>query len=182
MQKIFIAALAAVIVSCNSGDKKTGETETKEPAASAPMNMYGYTPVYSASFEMGDPKQAEMILSLWKDWDNGDLSLSKSKFADSVHFYTGDGSTTEGLRDSAVAAMQQYRDMFASVKSTVHAIFPVRSTDKSENWVCVWGTEVNTDKAGKSDSLYLQETWRFTKDGKVDLLYQHQRPYLPAHK
>jgi hypothetical protein len=131
---------------------------------------------------MGDPKQAEMILSLWKDWDNGDLSVSKAQFADTVHFYTGDGSTTEGPKDSAVASMQQYRNMFSSVKSTIHAIFPVKSTDKNENWVCVWGSEVHTDKAGKKDSLYLQETWRFTRDGKIDLLYQHQRPYAPMHK
>jgi hypothetical protein len=181
MQKMLLAALAAVFVSCGSGDKKADEPEKKEPMAATPMNMYGYTPTYSASFEMGDPKQAEMILSLWKDWDNGDLSVSKSQFADTVHFYTGDGSVIEGPRDSAIAATQQYRNMFSSVKSTVHAIFPVKSTDKNQNWVCIWGSEVHTDKAGKTDSMYLQETWRF-KDGKIDLLYQHQRPYAPMHK
>ena len=61
----------------------------------------------------------------------------------------------------------------------MHAIFPVKSTDKNEDWVCIWGTEVNTDKKGKTDSVHLQETWRFNKDGKIDLLYQHSRVAKP---
>jgi len=177
MQKILMAALAVTIISCNSGDKTT-TTESKEKTPMA-INTAGYTVTYSSSFEMGDPKHAEAIASLWKDWDSGNLESSKSLFADSVQFLSSDGSVIEGPIDSALAATQAYRNKYTSVKSTVHAIFPVKSTDKNENWALIWGTEVHTDKSGKVDSLDLQETWRFNKDGKVDLLYQFQKALTP---
>jgi len=183
MQKIFIVAMAAAILSCNSGEK-TSTTETmdskdmKEGSAKA-INTAPYTATYSSSFEMGDPKHAEAVVALWADWDKGDLEPSKKLFADSIHIYLSDGSAIEGPRDSAVAGAQGFRNMFSTVTSTIHAIFPVKSTDKNENWVCVWGTEVSTDKKGKVDSVHLQETWRFNKDGKIDLLYQHGRVATP---
>jgi len=57
--------------------------------------------------------------------------------------------------------------MFTTIKSTVTAILPVKSTDKNEHWVSIWGSEISTDKKGKIDSVSLQESWRFNKDGKI---------------
>ena len=58
----------------------------------------------------------------------------------------------------------------------------IESIDKNENWVCVWGMETDTDKKGKVDSSYLQETWRFNKDGKADLFYQFRAAATPPKK
>ena len=177
MKQIFIIAVAICIIACNNAEKTTPE-ETKAVTttkATGISNTSGYTPTYSSSFEMGDVKNAEAVLALWKDWDNGDLQPSKMLFADSVTFHIADGNDITGPRDSTVANAQNYRNMFSSVKSTVHAVFPVKSTDKNEDWVCIWGTEVSTSKKGKTDSVHLQETWRFDKDGKIDLVFQHSR-------
>ncbi|HLG39724.1 MAG TPA: hypothetical protein VI461_08645, partial [Chitinophagaceae bacterium] len=57
----------------------------------------------------------------------------------------------------------------------VDAVFAVKSTDKDENWVTIWGTEIQTDMKGKVDTVSLQETWRFNKAGKVDLMFQAAR-------
>lgn len=176
MKKILLAVFAACLFACNNAEKTSPE-ETKAVTETKPViNTAGFSPTYSASFEMGDNKHAETILALWKDWDNGNLDPSKNLFADSVTFYTSDGSLIVGPRDSAVANAQGFRNMFSAVKTTLHAVFPVKSTDKNEDWVCIWGTEVNTDKKGKVDSVVLQETWRFDKNGKINLLYQHSRP------
>ena len=181
MKKIFIAVMAASILSCNTPSEKTNSAgETKAVTSKTDPDMSGYTATYSSSFEMGDPKHSEAVLALYKAWDNGNLESSKAFFADSIHFYLSDGSVIEGLRDSTIATMQHYRDMFSAMKNTVHAVFPVKSIDKNENWVCIWATEVNT-KAGKTDSTSLQETWRFNKDGKIDLLYQYgAKPPKPS--
>ena len=96
-----------------------------------------------------------------------------------MHF--ADGNRMVGTRDSALAGAKQYRGMYSTVKSTVHAITPLRSTDKNEDWVCIWGTEVHTMN-GKTDSVQLQETWRFNKDGKVSLLYQYAAAMKPGNK
>lgn len=178
MQKILMTAFTILLFSCHSEEKK--EADTKSAGKTTEV---GATPLYSATysskFEMGDTKHIETILKLWKFWDDGNLAGDSSLFADSVHMYTRDGGIMEGTRESANAGAQVYRNMYTAVKSTVHAIFPVKSTDKNENWVCVWGTEVSTDKQGKVDSVGLQETWRFNKDGKVDMLLQYGRPLIP---
>jgi hypothetical protein len=181
MKQILIVIAATGIIACNNAEKTPTE-ETKAVSstkASGIVNTSGYSPTYSSSFEIGDVKNAEAVLALWKDYDGGNLEPSKVHFADSVTFYTADGSVISGAKDSAVANVQHYRDMFSTVKSTVHAIFPIKSIDKDEDWVGIWGTEVSTDKKGKTDSVYLQETWRFNKEGKINLLYQHSRVAKP---
>ncbi len=184
MRSIFITVIAMSLVACNTAEKTTPE-ETKAASDTKPAsisNISGYTPTYSASFEVGDAKNAEAILALWKAWDEGNLDPTKQLFADSVTFFSSDGSEMKGPRDSTTASAQAYRNMFSAVKSTMHAIFPTKSTDKNEDWVCIWGTEVRTDKKGKTDSVHLQETWRFNSAGKVDLLYQYSQVAKPASK
>jgi hypothetical protein len=60
----------------------------------------------------------------------------------------------------------------SSAVDVVNAIMAVKSTDKNEHWVLIWGMEKDTHKNGKTDSVELQETWRFNAAGKADLLYQ----------
>ena len=64
----------------------------------------------------------------------------------------------------------------------VDAVTALRSTDKNENWALVWGMETSTDMKGKVDSTNLMETWRFNKDGKVDLLYQYRMDFPKLKK
>src|SRR5215510_4839071 len=120
MRSLLIALIAIIVYSCNSGDK-TSSAESKEAskeattkAASVPLNTMGYTVDYSSSFEMGDQKNSEMILSLWKAWDSGDLSPAKNMFADTIHIYTMEGMTMAGGKDSVVAGGQAYRNMFTA--------------------------------------------------------------------
>jgi hypothetical protein len=54
-------------------------------------------------------------------------------------------------------------------------VIPTYSTDKKENWVMVWASEINTDKKGKIDTVEMMETWRINKDGKADMLLQYDR-------
>ena len=176
MQKTLVVVLSLLLFSCNSEDKKESETKTTAKETGSPSP---YTATYSSKFEMGDNKNAEAILSAWKSWDEGNLQTSRKVFADTMHFYLRDGSEMHGPTDSTLAGAQAFRSTFTAVKSTVHAYMPLKSTDKNENWVCIWGTEVSTDKQGKVDSVGLQETWRFNKDGKIDLLYQFGRSLLP---
>jgi hypothetical protein len=180
MQKLLFVAMIAIVialVACNS-DKKTETAAATETPAEKPN--YAYTPEYSSSFEMGKPKYSETVLKLWKDYDNGNFSSSKDLFADSVEMYFRDGTSMHNVRDSIVGGAQEFRNTFSKVESRVSAFFPVRATDKNEDWVCVWGTEVSTTKQGKIDSVYLQEIWRFNKDGKVDFMSQYAQTAKPA--
>jgi hypothetical protein len=189
MKKIFIIASMALFASCNSSsDKakvdsmKADSTTTAATTTTMPDINSPYAVTYSSKFEIGDPKNAETVLNIWKDWDGGNLLNSKNNFADTIQLYFSDGNMVRGARDSILALGQKDRDQYASSVSTIDAVMSVKSTDKNENWALVWGRERLTDKKGKVDSSELQETWRLNKDGKADLVYQFRSKLAPPKK
>jgi len=131
---------------------------------------------------MDDPKNAESLLAIWKAYDNGDLSVTKDLFGDSIEANMGNGAIMRTSRDSTLAMVQAFRNSLKNSVSQVDAIMAVKSIDRNEHWALIWGTETDTYKNGKIDSTYLQETWRFNKDGKADLMYQYRRPATPPMK
>lgn len=178
MRKTFFVFSLAVFAACNSGtDTKVESMSSKDSTAPGTDVVLPYTADYSSKFETGDMKNAKTILDLYKDWDNNTLDNSKDKFADSVTMYFSSGEIMAGKRDSIIGQSKGYRNTLGTVNSQVHAIVPVRSTDKNEDWVLVWYTEHRTDAKGKKDSTELQETWRLNKDGKADLLYQYEQKH-----
>lgn len=181
MKRIFVTFLVLSFMACNNekAAETTAET-TAETKANVPANMHGFTPGYSASFVMDDATNSETVLALWEDWKSGDLSKSRSHFADSVSLFLADGSSMNGLTDDILKNMQDYRSSFKGMEVGVDAIFATKSTDKDEHWVAVWGTEIQTNQEGKVDSVSLMETWRFNKAGKVDMMFQATRKgFLP---
>ena len=182
MKRMLVLATMAIFASCNSNNSAKTDTMAS-PKDSTAMSITSPYPIqYSSDFAMGNPKNAEDLLTLWKDWDNGNLSVHKNLFADSVEMHFADGSVMHTTRDSAIASAQSYRNSLASSVSTIDAIMPAKSVDKNENWALIWGKEVDTDKQGKVDSFYFQETWRFNKDGKADLFYQYKSAAAPPKK
>ena len=184
MRKLFLlTVVAAAFASCN--DNKVASMSTSNDSATkkeAENVTYPYAINYSSKFEIASSEYSQKLLQLWKAWDNGSLSDAKDMFADSVELHFANGMTIHTSRDSAVAMAQNVRNTFSSSVSTVDAVMATHSIDKDENWALVWGKEVDTDKAGKKDSSYLQESWRFNKAGKADLLYQYRAGNAPQMK
>jgi|SRR5579863_2218392 len=183
MKKNLLFASLFILLSCNSN--QPAQTEPAKPAADSVAMQDINSPYaigYSAKFVMGNPKYAENVLTLWKDYDNGTLSAHKDLFADSIQAVLGTGSVMHGSRDSVIASIQKYRSSLSGAVDRVDAVMAVKSTDKNEDWVLVWGTETDTHKNGKIDSVNLQETWRVNKDGKADMILQYMRPAAPPKK
>jgi hypothetical protein len=183
MKKNLLFISLSILVGCNSN--QPASTEPAKPAADSVVAQEIHSPYdvrYSSKFMTGNPKNAENVLTLWKDYDNGTLSAHKDLFADTVAVLLGSGARMRGPRDSIVAGVQAYRSSMANAVDFVDAVTALKSTDKNEDWVLVWGTEVDTHKDGKIDSVALQETWRLNKDSKVDLILQYMRPAAPPKK
>ena len=174
MKKILFLFAVVALISCNDEakvDSMSTDTGTKE----MDNTVLPYTAGYSSQFEMAkDNKNTGTILSMWKAWDGGDIMKMKDHFADSVTMMLANGYVMSGPRDTVLKESQAYRDGFSSMTSYPDAWISTKSTDKNEDWVSIWGKEISTDKAGKTDSVYLQESWML-KDGKVNLMLQHTR-------
>ena len=185
MKKITIGLAVACLAACNSSSdtaKVDSMSTSKDTTATKAAINSPYEIGYSSKFEMGDPKYAEAVLTLWKAWDAGDLTSTKSYFADTVDLHFSNGGSLHASRDSATAMAQAVRNSMASTVSSVDVVTALKSTDKNENWALIWGKEVNTDKKGGKDSSYIHEAWRFDKDGKVNLMYQFKAGAAPPKK
>ena len=167
--------LVAVLAGCGGNATAPVADSTKVKTDSAvvmrPINS-PYPVLYSSSFTMDEPKNAETILALWKAYDNGNLSAARDLLADTVEVYLANGMKMRTSRDSTIAGIQGFRNMMTAVVDQVNAVMAVKSVDKNEHWVLVWGMEKDTHKNGKVDSVQLQETWRLDANGKANLLYQ----------
>ena len=183
MKRNLLFACLFILISCNSNQPV--QTEPAKPASDSMAVQTINSPYdiqYSSKFVMGNPKYAENVLTLWKDFDNGTLSAHKDFFADSMEAILSSGSRMHAPRDTVIGAIQKYRNSLSAAVDRVDAVMAVKSTDKNEDWVLIWGMETDTYKNGKIDSVDLQETWRINKDGKADLLMQYMRPSAPPKK
>jgi len=185
MKNALLLAALAIFAACNtnapaSKTDSTGAGPDSGYTAKTIQSPYDIT--YSSKFVMDDPKNAESLLALWKAYDNGDLSVTKDLIADTIETHWADGSVMRASRDSTLASVQAYRNSFKAAIDKIHAIMAVKSTDKNEHWALIWGMETDTYKNGKVDSTELQETWRFNKDGKADLVFQYKAAAAPPMK
>jgi len=177
MKKIFLVLMGAALFSaCNDGTKSTTTAATGEDSTAVkPAAALPYTPSYSSSFKMGNPDYSAMIVQgSWKDWEQNTLDNMKSWVADTIIAFQSNNDRVVGV-DSLQARWKRGRAGYTSVIDTLNAVVPLYSTDKNENWVLVWATEIDTDTKGKTDTVALMETWRINKDGKADLVYQYDR-------
>lgn len=175
-----LAALLVFLAACNSSPSTT--TDSTKMAADSPsvkpiQSPYDIT--YSSKFVMDDPANAESVLKFWKAFDMADYAAMKGTFADSFEVHLSDGMSMHVSRDSTLAAITSFRNMLTATTSRVDAIMAVKSTDRDEHWALIWGTEKDTHKDGKIDSVYLQETWQFNKNGQATLMYQYRQSPTP---
>src|SRR5690349_18897789 len=120
MKKVFIISSVVLFAACNNSSDKAKvdsmSTDTTAPMAAKTMPDINspYAVAYSSKFEIADPKYAETVLALWKDWDNGNLANSKDRFADNVELHFSDGTMMKTTRDSALAMAQKIRDSYSA--------------------------------------------------------------------
>ena len=175
-----IAALLLFTVACNSNktepaaEPTTVAPATETPAPAPQKHEYATKPWYSSDFEIGDFKQGDIVVELWKQFDDNTIEKGLDYFADTVSMSGADGFRFTGTRDSLMKMVKKMRGGFSAYRTTIAAIAPLKSVDKNENWVCIWGTEYTTFK-NKVDSSDIQENWRFDKNGKVAFMHSYSR-------
>jgi len=150
---------------------KDGENKIKIKDEGGIKTVDPYTATYSSNFVIGNPAHTKMIVEMWKDWDDNAFDRH-DYWADTISVFLSDGSVTKGKAANLEGA-KKFRGGLTSSKSTIAAMLPLRSTDRNEDLVAIWGTETNTWPDGKVETRRLHEIWRINKDGKIDLMRQY---------
>lgn len=171
MKKFLPLALFALTIACN--------TQSPEPAAStaetttAAAHQYSVKSRYSSDWELGDPRQGEAVITLWKHFDDNTLDSVRSLFADSVYM-EGPAYAMKFHSDSALAGAKAERALFSNLKTEIDAIVPLKAKDHpDETIVTIWGEEIGT-MGGKEIKRKIHEVWGFNKDGKVSSMLRYE--------
>lgn len=130
-----------------------------------------YTASYSSNFSIGKSANAKMILQLYKDFEKADWSKD-SWFADTLFVILPDGNTLRG-KEAALAEFRKEREGLNSAEFTFDAIIPLKSVDRNENWVALWGSLKGSPKDSGESAMLLndfQSIWRINKDGKINFI------------
>lgn len=131
-----------------------------------------YKAEYSSDFTMADPTYSEKILTLWKDFENSTLEAHMNWIADTVTMLLADGTLVKGKAQN-LAGVKAGRGAMKNLKVHVDAWMSVKSMDRNENLVIIWGRQSFTDGSGKEVSERLHEVWGFNGEGKVSLMMQY---------
>jgi hypothetical protein len=156
---------------------KDDEGKVKVKGDDVIVTPNSYTPTYSSNYVIGNPAHSKMIVDLWKDWDDNAFDRH-DYYADNLIMVLPDGTVTKGKAANLEAA-KTFRSSLKSSKSTIDAWVPLKSTDRNENWVAMWGTETNTWPDGRVEMRDIHEIWRINEDGKVDLMRQFTAKHTP---
>jgi ketosteroid isomerase-like protein len=172
MEKIIITLMVGLAIVACTPSEKPAET-TPEPVASTVQ--LPYTASFSSQFSQDVSDQdLFMVLNSYKHWETGDLKALRSTLADSITFEAADGFTYTGPADGLMQRWTASRDSLSSVQITMHAWVKLRSTDKNNDFVTVWYTEIDTYKDGKIDSAHWSDVNMVT-NGKISWYAQHKR-------
>jgi hypothetical protein len=116
------------------------EVKVKVEGPGAGNIMYPYTAEYSSQFVPGNPQHAKLVLDMWKMWDDNQLDMQNDWISDTIVLLLPDGQVISG-KEKFMSESKAYRGMFTNMKSSVQGWVPLRSVDRNENWVAIWGSE-----------------------------------------
>jgi hypothetical protein len=137
----------------------------------APVS-FPYRANYSSQIDLGNQRNAKLVMDFWKDWDNNTLDKNAVLMSDSVMVLLANGQVLSG-KTNVMQSRQTARSEISSVWSTIDVWVPLFLTDKKEHWVALWGSQNRVMKDGSKTIVLINEIWRINKSGKVDMIRQY---------
>jgi hypothetical protein len=168
---LYLLTICIILYSC------WGKPATDQPKSDTAKINFPFKPKYSINWQMGDPKNALIVLNCLKSYVAGDIKGAMQNFADTVQFVS-DGFFFRGKKDSLATILAQTRNELATVTKEFDSWVTTYCPDKKDTWVTLWYTEKWTDKKGKKDSLYYVDDV-LLRDGKI-LLYDEKSRHFPT--
>ncbi len=127
-----------------------------------------YPALYS-NWEIGNKENINIILNMYKDWDDTNIAAMENVFADSVTLDMPDGNRIKSTKQGVINRLKKFRSSYSSTANKVLAIYPLKNMETDGEWVNALVYNKWTYKNNKRDSIMYQDLWR-VKDGKINYL------------
>lgn len=177
MKKILLClSLTIFFLSCNnSTNTKTNATSTDSNMQKSSVDL-PYKAAYSGNFTT-DVSDADlkMVLTTYKDWENGNISDLSKSMGDSVFVDFNTGDHFNGTNADLMKIWSKTRDSLSSVAIEMEAWQKMYEPTKKEAAIVTWYKETDTYKTGKVDSAYYHDI-NGVKNGKITFYSQYKRP------
>jgi hypothetical protein len=178
MQKTIICCLLLCGAACNSDTKNSEKKDTAttgepkiEMTSSAATTASSSLPPYVVfkNWEVGDPRNAELVLNVYKAWDKNTPGEMATYFADSAAYDLPDGNRRTTNNKNVEATFRKWRSGYKETSNIPFSLISLHSKDRQQDWVIAWTWNKWTTKAGGKDSMLYCDNWRI-RDGKIEYL------------
>ena len=122
------------------------------------MNLY--TPSYSNKWSIGDSMKSNVIMKFLINWEHNNIDTS---FFSSWVYYKYNWEK----KDSILSKLKTERDKFAKWKIIVSSIVSLKSIDRNENWVTVYGSVNKKDFKGIASVTYFTQWYKMDNNLKI---------------
>lgn len=139
-----------------------------------PHTGAAYKATYSSNWVMAGSSYSNKVLACWKDFEDNSIDKHQSWFADTLTVMFADSKAKKGKAEN-LADVKKFRSSLKDYKVSVRAWISMKSVDKGDNLVCIWGNESYTGGDGKKVDHGLHEVWVFNKAGKIATIVQYTR-------
>ncbi|WP_143960836.1 nuclear transport factor 2 family protein [Litoribacter populi] len=137
-----------------------------------------YEAEYSSKFKLGDDRHSFKVLEVWKDYEENMLERNVEYFADDVTMEFPDGTRVSGL-EKLMQVTKQHRETLDNYQSKIISYVSLKSVDKDEDWVAIWGEDSFINSDGEKVISPIHEVWRINKDGKIAFMKQYHAMAIP---
>jgi len=176
MKKLILyAGILLIAVACEN--QTTTVNKTPKKAAINPADYpYKLNEPYK-NWQIGDQKNAIMVMKMIKAWETGKVEECASYFADSAKMYF-DYYETVLPKDSMVSFIESSQAEYTSIKVEMEDWESVISADQKDEWVTLWYKQTWVDKEGKADSMNVVNDAK-VENGKIARIYEYVMHFAP---
>jgi hypothetical protein len=120
-----------------------------------------FTSTYSAQWTKGDSANTEVVMKFMNSWENNSIDTSLLSL---WVYFKNDYEKKEILLDK----LRMERNNFAKWKISVSSIIPVKSIDREENWVIVYGTVNKRDLKDNMSAINFTQWYKVNKENRIE--------------
>jgi hypothetical protein len=135
---------------------------------------FPYKATYSSEVVAGKhPEYAQKVLTVWKNFETGNVAVMKNYYADTVTYDAASGYRFHGRTEDLLNMARKGNEGLDSLRFDISMWQCVHLADRNEDWVYIWSTERRYPKTGKADTSFMHEQWKIEK-GKITYFNQYE--------
>jgi hypothetical protein len=161
-----------ILFSCNS--KNNSEVAGNTGKTSDTLT-YTYKATYSSDVTVpSKPEIGQMVLNVWKMFEDKQIDSLKKYYADTVIYENSDGYYFHGPVDSLLNFARADVKALDSLRFDISMWQSLHVNDRNEDWVYIWAAERRYEKGEKADTSLIHEQWK-VENGKVSYFNQYKK-------